>query len=336
MFCLEAERVVSNESFRIGARVTLAGAVLLAAAFAQTGWNPRNPRTRSPVILTRFGPDDANYRMLFQSFRIGARVTLAGAVLLAAAFAQTEPSEPKNPLTRNPDAVRAGRGLYLKRCAVCQDAKGSMAANLVSSRTVRGSDAALFEVISEGFPGTEMPPQADLVPQRIWQLVTYLHSLARPGLQPPLPGDAEAGRKIFERAGCAGCHQVDGAGGFLGPPLDSIAARKTSDQIRNDVLNPDAVLPAGYEAVVAVTRGGDRVEGILKNEDTFSVQILMRDGRFRLLDRRDIAELRKPLQSAMPRDYRSKLSGGQLRNLLAYLDRQRDRYIPIQRNFSNY
>ncbi len=281
---------------------------------------------------------NANYRMLFQSFRIGARITLAGAVLLAAAFGQTETSESKNPLTRNPDAVRAGRGLYLERCAVChgQDAKGSMAANLVSSRTVRGSDAALFEVISEGFPGTEMPPQADLVPQRIWQLVTYLHSLARPGLQPPLPGDAEAGRKIFESAGCAGCHQVDGSGGFLGPPLDSIAARKTSDQIRNDVLNPDAVLPAGYETVAALTRGGDRVEGILKNEDTFSVQILMRDGRFRLLDRRDIAELRKPLQSAMPRDYRSKLSGGQLRNLLAYLDRQRDRYIPIQRNFSNY
>ncbi len=279
--------------------------------------------------------------MLLQSFKIGAwaRVTLAGAVLLAAAFGQTETSELKNPLTRNPDAVRAGRGLYLERCAVChgQDATGSMAANLVRSRTVaRGSDAALFRVISQGFPGTEMPPQADLEQQRIWQLVTYLHSLARPGLQPPLPGDAEAGRKVFESAGCAGCHQVDGAGGFLGPRLDSIAARKTSGQIRKDVLDPDAVLPVGYEAVVAMTRGGARVEGILKNEDTFSVQILTRDGRFRLLDRRDITDLEKPAQSAMPRDYRSKLSGDQLRNLLAYLDRQRDRYIPIPRNFRNY
>ena len=277
--------------------------------------------------------------MLLQSFRIGARVTLASAVLLAAAFGQTESSEPKNPLTRNPDAVRAGRGLYLERCAVChgQDATGSMAANLVRSRTVaRGSDAALFRVISEGFPGTEMPPQADIEPQRIWQLVAYLHSLARPGLQPPVPGDAEAGRKIFGSAGCAGCHQLDGAGGFLGPPLDSIAARKTSNQIRNDVLDPDAVVPEGYKAVVAVTPDGDQVEGLLKNEDTFSVQILTRDGRFRLLDRRNIAELRKPSQSAMPRDYRSKLSGEQLQNLLAYLDRQRDRYIPIRNNFANY
>ena len=41
---------------------------------------------------------NASYRMLLLSLRIGARVALAGALLLAAAFAQTEPAEePKNP-----------------------------------------------------------------------------------------------------------------------------------------------------------------------------------------------------------------------------------------------
>ena len=282
--------------------------------------------------------------MLSSSFSTGAHktgvhVTLAGVVLLAAAFAQTEPAEERtNPLTRDPAAVQAGRALYLERCAVChgQDARGSMAANLVTSRTVRGADAGLFKVISEGFPGTEMPPQGNLAPTRIWQLVTYLHSLARPGFEPPLPGDPEAGREVFENVGCAGCHQVAGSGGFLGPRLDSIAAQKTSDQIRSYVLDPNVARPVGYEAVFAVTRGGDRIEGILKNEDTFSVQILMRDGRFRLLDRGDLAELRKPPESVMPADYRSRLSDEQLRNLLAYLDRRRDPYIPIPRNFSNY
>ena len=153
-----------------------------------------------------------------------------------------------------------------------------------------------------------MPAQKDLEPRRIWQLVTYLHSLARPGLQPPLPGDAEAGRKVFESAGCAGCHQVDGAGGFLGPRLDSIAARKTSGQIRKDVLDPDAVLPVGYEAVVRHdTRRRPRRGDPQKRGHLFGT-ILTRDGRFRLLDRRDITDLEKPAQSAMPRDYRSKLS----------------------------
>ncbi len=277
--------------------------------------------------------------MLSQTFGSGVKVMLACGGLLAAAYAQTTQPEPKNPLTRNPDAVRAGRELYLERCAVChgQDAAGSMAASLVRSRTVmRGSDAALFQVIAKGFPGTQMPPQADLEPRRIWQLVAYLHSLARPGLQPPLAGDAEAGRKVFAGAGCADCHQVEGKGGFLGPSLDSIAARKTSDRIRADVLDPDAEIAEGYRAAAAVTRDGGRIEGILKNEDTFSVQILTRGGRFQLLDRDEIAELRKPAQSAMPRDYRGRLSGEQLQNLLAYLDRLRDPYIPIPRGFRNY
>lgn len=282
---------------------------------------------------------NADCRMRSRLLGIGFRIMLAGCVSFAAAQAQTQPPESKNPFTRNPDAVQAGRGLYLERCAVChgQDAAGSMAANLLRSRIVTlGNDAALFRVISKGFPGTQMPPQTDLEPHGIWRIVAYLHSLARPGLQPPLAGDAEAGRKVFENTGCADCHQVGGAGGFLGPALDSIAARKTSDHIRNDVLDPDAEIPEGYRTVVVVTRDGARIEGMLKNEDTFSIQILTRAGRFRMLDRDAVAEVRKPAQSAMPRDYRNRLSNEQLENLLAYLDRRRAPYIAVQGAFRNY
>lgn len=281
---------------------------------------------------------DVDCRMTTWALRIGIGAVLAGS-LSAAAFAQTARGKAGNPFKRNPEAVRAGRALYLERCAVChgQNADGSMAASLLRSRTVTsGSDAALFEVIAKGFPGTQMPPQTDLEPRRIWQIAAYLHNLARPGLQPPLAGDAEAGREVFAAAGCAGCHQVAGKGGFLGPPLDSIAARKTSKRIRRDVLEPDAEIAAGYRAATAVMHGGGNVEGILKNEDTFSVQILTREGRFRLLDRNEIAALRKPAQSAMPRGYGDRLSAEQLQNLLAYLDRMRDSYIPIPRGFRNY
>ena len=267
------------------------------------------------------------------------RALTIGAIVLAGAYAQLTPSDEKNPLTRDAAAVQAGRALYLERCAVChgQDAMGSMAANLVRSRTVtRGKDGALFQVISKGFPGTDMPPQPNLAPEQIWQLVSYLHSLSRPGLQPAVPGDVAAGRETFERVGCAGCHQVDGAGGFLGPALDSIAARKTSEAIRSDVLDPSAALLVGYEAVTATMRDGDRIEGILKNEDTFSVQILTRDGRFRLLDRTEVNEIKKSSTSPMPSGYGEKLSDEELQNILAYLDRQRDAYIPVLSNFSNY
>ena len=260
----------------------------------------------------------------------------------AAAEAEGTPSPPRakqNPLSRDSAAVQAGRILYLERCAVChgQGAKGSMASNLVRSRSVaRGADLALYRLIVQGIPGTEMPSQGDLEEDQVWQVVSYLHSLARPGLQAPVPGDAEAGRDVFLTVGCSGCHTVDGEGGFWGPSLDSIAARKTSEDIRRDVLEPNLAVREGYRVVSARAAEGGIVQGILKNSDTFSVQILRRDGTYSLLDRAAISEFTVSAGSAMPSDYGRTLTDRQLQDLLAFLDRQRDAFVVVERGFQNY
>ena len=181
-----------------------------------------------------------------------------------------------------------------------------------------------------------MPPQPDLSAEAIWQIVSYLHSLARPGLQPPVEGDVEAGEAVFRQAGCSSCHIVDGSGGFFGPPLDALATRKTSVQIRGDVLEPDRELAEGYETVVVETRSGQRIEGLLKNEDTFEVLILTAAGEPIALRRSDLRSVTKPERSAMPSDFGERLSVNQVQNLLAYLDRQRDPFVPIRRGFGNY
>ena len=271
-------------------------------------------------------------------------VVWAGTGGAAEAIAQAAPSVEfpparKNPLSRDAAAVQAGRDLYLERCAVChgQDAKGSMAANLVRSRSVvRGSDAALYRILAKGIPGTEMPPQEDLGEHRIWQIVSYLHSLARPGLQPPVSGDASAGRELFLTAGCSGCHRVNGEGGFWGPALDSIAASKTSAQIRSDVLEPSSSVREGFRFAVARMRDGRQVEGLVKNQDTFTVQLLLRDGSFASLERSEILEFQTSTDSTMPDHFGRTLQEGQLQALLAFLDRQRDPFVPFERGFQNY
>jgi len=212
-----------------------------------------------------------------------------------------------------------------------------MAANLVRSRFVaRGPDRGLYEIIVKGIPGTEMPPQPDLREDQVWQVVSYLHSLARPGLQPPVPGNPEAGRYVFRTAGCSECHRVDGEGGFWGPPLDSIAARKKADEIRTDILEPGSQVAEGYRQVVVDTKAGDIFEGLLKNQDTFSVQVLMRDGSFSLLSREDIRQVRISLDSPMPADYGERLDSEEMQDLFAFLDRQRDPFVPYERGFQNY
>ena len=244
-----------------------------------------------------------------------------------------------NPFGRDPVAVQRGDALFHERCAVChgQKAQGAMAANLVQTRTVRrGTETRIFELIRDGIPGTDMPPQPDLNANQIWHVVSYLRNLALPGEQPPLAGDPVAGSEAFRRAGCSACHVVDGRGGFLGPALDSIAVQKASDRIRMDVLDPDAELAASFEPVVVTTRDGRRVEGVLKNEDTFVVLVLTSEGEVERFRRAELESVELPAGSPMPADYEETLSAEDLENLLAFLDRQRDPFTPVTRGFAVY
>lgn len=195
---------------------------------------------------------------------LGGLIAALAITVSAAEQAPSEHAPTGIPLGRDPQAIAAGDALFHERCAVChgQRAQGGMAVNLTSSRSARRGDASrFFKVIRDGIPGTDMPPNGDFSNEQIWQVVSYLRALALPGQQAPLEGDPDAGREIFHQVGCIGCHVVEGAGGFLGPPLDSISTRKTSEQIQIDVLEPSSSLAEGFETVVAETLAGARIEG---------------------------------------------------------------------------
>ena len=273
--------------------------------------------------------------------RLAVCALAAASALIPSAAQDAKESSPApgNPFGRDPSAIQAGDELFHERCAVChgQKAQGAMAANLVRTRTVRrGSQEALFSLIRQGIPGTDMPPQPDLPDEGIWQVISYLRSMALPGEQPPLEGDPEAGSAVFRRAGCVSCHIVNGAGGFLGPSLDSIAVKKASDRIRRDVLDPDSELAPGFESVVVETMEGRRIEGVLKNEDTFLVLVLTAAGEVEIFQRSELKSLAMPARSRMPADFGNRLSPEDLGNLLAFLDRQRDPFTPVVRGFAVY
>ena len=271
-----------------------------------------------------------------------AFVLLATTLGLAAAAAQESTqvrADSRNPLGRDAAAVKAGDDLFHERCAVChgQQAEGAMASNLQVARSVhRGSELALFELIRSGIPGTEMPPQSDLPEERLWQLVSYLRSLAHPAEQPPVQGDVAAGEAVFRRVGCASCHIVNGAGGFLGPALDAIGVRRPTLKIRQDLLEPSAELAEGFETVVIETAGAEKLEGVLKNEDSFTVLVLTSDGEIQTFQRSQLLSIDKPQRSQMPANYGERLSPDEVQNLLAFLDRQRDPFVPVARGFGNY
>lgn len=101
-------------------------------------------------------------------------------VLLAIARAPIQARSWKNPYAGDPEAVAAGKKLFLHHCSECHgdDARGRRhAANLRMPDVQRATPGELEWLLWNGNLGKGMPPWSGLSPQRRWQIVTYLKSL---------------------------------------------------------------------------------------------------------------------------------------------------------------
>jgi cytochrome c oxidase cbb3-type subunit III len=71
--------------------------------------------------------------------------------------------------------------------------------------------------------------------------------------------------------------------------------------------------------VTATAKDGERYQGIIRNEDNFSLQLQSMDGTFHFLSKADLKTIDRSQESIMPSDYGSKLSAAQLNDLISYL-----------------
>jgi putative heme-binding domain-containing protein len=230
----------------------------------------------------------------------------------------TAGAETRNPYEGNETAIGIGRTLFANRCADCHgpDAKGKLGPDL-TLRWARGaSDEGAFNVIRNGVPGSSMPPSA-APDNELWAIVAHLRSIS---VMPPLvtTGNAERGRALFANE-CAGCHQVRGEGGALGPELTTIGGARSRAALTTALRDPSASVALGFRAVTAVGRGGERIEGVVKGEDAFSLQLVSVDGELQSFRKDELGEIRRSAESLMPVYDAAALSDAALEDLLAYL-----------------
>ena len=218
--------------------------------------------------------------------------------------------------------VDQGRALFRSNCAFCHgaDARGGRGPNLVSAPLAHGeSEDAIKTVIREGVPGTSMPAFSEFTPEESADIVAYLKSLsAGVSRQVHISGDAAKGRQVYAQNGCAGCHRIGAQGSVFGPDLSRIAASRSTEYIRESIVNPSADIPEEYRGVSVITSDGRTVSGIRVNEDTFSVQLRDPNQRFRMFQKDSVREVKDVDTSLMPAYAR--MSAPDLQNLLAYLN----------------
>src|SRR5215813_509559 len=234
-------------------------------------------------------------------------------------FAAQDPPA-KNPLEGNPDAIRGGMGLYRARCADCHgmDARGVRAPDITQVWASGRTDAGLFKTIREGVPGTEMPSNPRIQDAEAWQILAYLRTLAAPAPTDPPRGDAMNGERIF-RANCAGCHRVKGVGGRLGPDLSRIGVSRSREAVRSRIRRGAEGFGTGYEPVTLTLPSGPPIQGVKKNEDLFSVQIMDTRERIQGYEKDKMRSVKDDTQSAMPIFGPDRLNDNDLDDLLRYL-----------------
>ena len=167
-------------------------------------------------------------------------------------LAQRERTAEKNPLAGDPEAIAAGKKLFEESCQICHggDARGGRGPALAAGDFLHGSEEEqIFQNIREGIAGTQMPA-FELLPNEIWQLVSYIRSLSGTVAREEVPGDAAAGESIFFGKGaCTACHQINGRGSRLGPDLSSIG-RWRAQALRETILTRTSVRAANAMCIV--------------------------------------------------------------------------------------
>ena len=246
----------------------------------------------------------------------------------------------QNPLAGDAKAAKAGEYEFRINCALCHGlgarggGRGPDLTRAVKKHT--HSDSDMFQVISNGIPGTAMPANGTngqgvgMTDEEIWQIITYIRSQEVKAAAKSV-GDPAHGKELFFGDGnCAMCHMVDGKGGRMGPDLSAVGGSRTREALIDSVRNPSRRLawgltestkefPQEYESVTAVTAEGKQVKGVTLNEDSFSVQIMDSAENIYLLDKSKLKSFQKTRDSAMPKYETDSLSDRELDDIVAFL-----------------
>ena len=134
-------------------------------------------------------------------------------------------------------------------------------------------------------------------------------------------GDPKTGEEVYHRAvlTCVACHQLDGAGGVIGPSLDTVGAGLTPDLLVESVLWPQRQLKEGYFAITVATKGGETYSGYRDREEDGT--FYLRDtatGQEKALPRTEVSRIEN-VGSLMPGGLTNGLSREELRDLIAFL-----------------
>ena len=258
-------------------------------------------------------------------------------------FVPTVRAQDKNPYAGDPQTAQKmaqlGEFQFRANCAFCHGLGargGGRGPDLTRARKKHGSaDADLFRTINDGVPGTAMPPNGatqqgvGMTVEEIWQVITYIRSVEKKS-SAEAAGDAARGKTLFNASACGSCHMINGKGGRLGPDLTAAGSARSFDYLVDSVRNPSRRLAQGiseamkefsqeYETANVVTADGTKLQGVVLNEDSFTLQMMDAREQIHLFEKDKLKSYEKSRESLMPAYDIKTISDKDLQDIIAYL-----------------
>lgn len=230
------------------------------------------------------------------------------------------------------DSVAEGKKLFEATCVRCHgmDGSGLTGPSLKKPKLKHAPDIASFtSVVEQGIAGTGMPSNWAFTDGDCHLIYAYVNYLKSQGRETP-KGDTVAGHLVYQNAGCAKCHMMNGDGNPFGPDLSEIGFSRNPSYLRQSITDPGATLPEStdidngygfslYLPVKIVTAEGKTIIGLRVNEDTYTMQVRDAGNNYYSFDKVQLKSVEKQYgQSLMP-SYKNALSSQELDNLVAFL-----------------
>jgi putative heme-binding domain-containing protein len=112
---------------------------------------------------------------------------------------------------------------------------------------------------------------------------------------------------------------VKGVGGRLGPDLSRIGVARSREAVLLRIRRGIENFAPGFEPVTLTPPSGPPIQGVKKNEDLFSVQIMDTRERIQGYEKDKMKSVKDETKSAMPVFGPDRLSDSDLDDLLRYL-----------------
>jgi ubiquinol-cytochrome c reductase cytochrome b subunit len=183
-----------------------------------------------------------------------AAAVLGWSALTGAAVATTPPSTeiaseegPQTWQQLSPEEL-AGIGYFRKEnCASCHPPGKPGVGPDLTKRSIAKSAAWMIEHFKrpqELVPGSSMPA-IQLSDSQLNSLAAFLLKLNERNIEALLsaPAFAVEGAMVYQQNRCGACHQVNGAGIKLGPPLNGLASRRSREWVEEHFRDPQKLSP---------------------------------------------------------------------------------------------